>query len=133
MWHYIRVLKVVVIQASALPQVTQEITIRDIFNDHKDRIFEVEQRKVGLKVYQNILLPSKARVLCFHVMKASTIMMMMMMMTIMTRKTMMIDDDDDYNEDEEHGKLVTLMALMVKIMTTGEVERGLNSTLWIII
>ena len=130
MWLYIRVFKVVVIQASALPQVTQEITIRDIFNDHKDRIFEVEQRKVGLKVYQNILLPSKARVLCFHVMKANTIMMMMM--TTMTRKTMMIDDDD-YNEDEEHGKLVTLMALMVKIMTTGEVERGLNSTLWIII
>ena len=45
----------------------------------------------------------------------------------------MMIDDDDYNEDEEHGKQVTLMALMVKIMTTGEVERGLNSTLWIII
>ena len=57
--------------------------------------------------------------------------MMMMMMTIMTM-TMMIDDDD-YNEDEEHGKLVTLMALMVKIMTMGEVERGLNSTPWIIL
>ena len=45
------------------------------------------------------------------------------------------DDDcdayDDYNEDEEHGKLVTLMALIVKIMTMGKVERGLTSTPWI--
>ena len=132
MWLYIRVLKVVVIQASALPQVTQEITIRDIFNDHKNRIFEVEQRKEGLKVHQNILLPSKAGVLCFHVMKASG-----------------NDDDDDddddnydddddddydddddddddcdayddYTEDEEHGKLVTVMALIVKKMTMGK-------------
>ena len=144
MWLYIRVLKVVVIQASALPQVTQEITIRDIFNDHKNRIFEVEQRKVGLKVHQNILLPGKAGVLCFHVMKASG----------NDDDDDNYDDDDDnddddddaaaddddddddddcdayddYNEDEEHGKLVTLMALIVKITTMGKVERGLTST-----
>ena len=42
------------------------------------------QRKVGSKVHQNILLPSKAGVLCFHVMKASG-----------------NDDDDDDNYDDD--------------------------------